>query len=233
MLGSSRTESVRTPILVSWSGGKDAAWALHRLRESAQWDVVGLLTTVTDAYERVAMHGIRRDVLHAQAAAVGLPLIEARQQRNADNTMYEAAFATALDTARVQWPGLRHVAFGDLFLADVRAYRDALCARLGWECVYPLWGVDTFALAHAMLDGGLRARLCCVDTQQLDAGFVGRKFDAELIDALPATVDRCGEHGEFHTCVHAGPMFMQPLALRRGESVLRDGRFAFSDLLLG
>ena len=233
MLCSSRAESVRTPILVSWSGGKDAAWALHTLRASAQWDVVGLLTTVTDAYERVAMHGIRRDVLHAQAAAVGLPLIEARQPSNADNTMYEAVFATALDTARAQWPGLRHIAFGDLFLADVRAYRDALCARIGWECVYPLWGADTSELAHTMLAGGLRARLCCVDTQQLDAGFVGRTFDAELIDALPATVDRCGEHGEFHTCVHDGPMFMQPLALQRGESVLRDGRFAFSDLLLG
>ncbi len=233
MLCSSRAESVRTPALVSWSGGKDAAWALHTLRASAQWDVVGLLTTITDEYERVAMDGIRRDVLHAQAAAVGLPLIEARQPCNADNTMYEAVFATALDTARVQWPGLRHIAFGDLFLADVRAYRDALCARIGWECVYPLWGADTSELAHTMLAGGLRARLCCVDTQQLDAGFAGCTFDAELIDALPATVDRCGEHGEFHTCVHAGPMFMQPLALRRGETMLRDGRFAFSDLLLG
>lgn len=223
---------MRTPILVSWSGGKDAAWALHTLRASAQWDVVGLLTTVTDEYERVAMHGIRRDVLHAQAAAVGLPLIEARQPRNADNTVYEAAFVTALDAARARWPKLRHIAFGDLFLADVRAYRDALCARLGWECIYPLWGADTSALARAMFNGGLGATLCCIDTQQLDAAFAGRTFDAELIDALPATVDRCGEHGEFHTCVHAGPMFTHPLALQRGETLLRDGRFAFCDLLL-
>ena len=223
---------MRTPVLVSWSGGKDAAWALHALRGSAQWDVVGLLTTVTDEYDRVAMHGIRRDVLHAQAAAVGLPLIEALQPRHADNAAYEATFASALDTARARWPGLHHIAFGDLFLADVRAYRDVLCARLGWTPVYPLFGSDTDALANDMLDGGLRAILCCVDTQQLDADFAGRTFDTALLDVLPATVDRCGERGEFHTCVHAGPMFAKPLALRRGETVLRQGRFAFTDLLL-
>ena len=223
---------MRTPILVSWSGGKDAAWALHALRTSTQWEVVGLLTTVTDEYDRVAMHGIRRDVLHAQAAATGLPLIEARQPRNADNVAYEATFASALETARARWPGLHHIAFGDLFLADVRAYRDAMCARLGWTPVYPLFDSDTNALARDMLAGGLRAVLCCVDTQQLDGGFAGRAFDADLLGALPATVDPCGERGEFHTCVHAGPMFTRPLALRRGDTVLRDGRFAFTDLLL-
>jgi uncharacterized protein (TIGR00290 family) len=223
---------MRTPVLVSWSGGKDAAWTLQTLRSSAQWDVVGLLTTVTDEYDRVAMHGIRRDVLHAQAAAVGLPLIEARQPRNADNAAYEAAFAAALETARTRWPDLRHVAFGDLFLADVRAYRDALCTRLDWTPVYPLFGSDTNALAGEMLAGGLRAILCCIDTQQLDVAFAGRSFDAELLISLPATVDRCGERGEFHTCVHAGPMFVQPLALERGQTMLRDGRFAFTELLL-
>jgi uncharacterized protein (TIGR00290 family) len=230
--GSPRTESIRTPILVSWSGGKDAAWTLHALRGSAQWNVVGLLTTVTDEHDRVAMHGIRRDVLHAQAAATGLPLIEARQPRNADNATYEATFASALDAARARWPGLHHVAFGDLFLADVRAYRDALCARLGWTPVYPLFGSDTNVLAGDMLAGGLRAVLCCIDTQQLDARFAGREFDADLLADLPATVDRCGERGELHTCVHAGPMFVRPLRLRRGDTVLRDGRFAFTDLLL-
>ncbi len=221
-----------TEILVSWSGGKDAAWALHALRASAQWNVVGLLTTVTDAYERVAMHGIRRDVLHAQAEAVGLPLIEARQPRNADNAMFEAAFAGALDTARTRWPKLRHIAFGDLFLADVRAYRDTLCARLDWSPVYPLFGADTRALAREMLTGGLRAIVCCVDTQQLDGGFAGRAFDADLLDSLPAGVDYCGENGELHTCVHDGPMLQHPLKLRCGETVLRDGRFAFCDLVL-
>ncbi|HTA66440.1 MAG TPA: ATP-binding protein [Xanthomonadaceae bacterium] len=223
---------MRTPVLVSWSGGKDAAWTLHTLRMSTQWDAVGLLTTVTDEYERVAMHGIRRDVLHAQAAATGLPLIEARLPRNADNATYEASFATVLDEAHARWPDLRHVAFGDLFLADVRAYRDALCARLGWTPAYPLFGSDTRTLAVEMLAGGLRATLCCVDTQQLDARFAGRAFDADLLDALPEGVDRCGERGEFHTCVAAGPMFASPLALRSGETVLRDGRFAFTDLRL-
>jgi uncharacterized protein (TIGR00290 family) len=223
---------MRIPVLLSWSGGKDSAWALHVLRNDPRHEVVGLLTTVTDAYDRVAMHGIRRDVLHAQAAAAGLPLVEARLPRDPDNDAYEAAFASALDSARAQSPALRHVAFGDLFLADVRAYRDALCARLGWTGVYPLWESDTGVLAGRMIEGGLRATLCCVDTTQLDARFAGRPFDADLLDDLPAGVDRCGERGEFHTCVHAGPMFAQPLALRTGENVLRDGRFAFTDLLL-
>lgn len=225
---------MRAPVLLSWSGGKDSAWALHVLRQDPLHEVVGLLTTVTDAYDRVAMHGIRRDVLHAQADAAGLPLVEARLPRAADNATYETSFAAALGQARERWPELHHIAFGDLYLADVRAYREALCARLGWQPAFPIWGVPegTGALAKAMIDAGLRASLCCVDTQQLDADFAGREFDHDLLDGLPETVDRCGEHGEFHTCVHAGPMFRAPLALRKGETVLRDGRFAFTDLLL-
>ena len=222
----------RTPVLLSWSGGKDSAWALHVLREDSAFDVVGLVTTVTDAYDRVAMHGIRRDVLHAQAAAAALPLIEARLPRDPDNAAYEAAFADALAKARADHPALHHVAFGDLFLEDVRDYRDALCARLAWQGIYPLWGSDTRELAARMIDGGLRASLCCVDTQQLDAAFCGRTFDAALLADVPSTIDPCGERGEFHTCVHAGPMFARPLALRPGETVLRDGRFAFTDCLL-
>ena len=152
--------------------------------------------------------------------------------RAADNARYEAAFAAALEQARTRWPGLRHIAFGDLFLDDVRDYRDALCARLDWTPVYPIWGEDTAALARKMIASGLRASLCCVDTQQLDACFAGRDFDAALLAKLPAGVDPCGERGEFHTCVSAGPMFARPLSLHRGETVLRDGRFAFTDLLL-
>lgn len=223
---------MRKPILVSWSGGKDAAWTLHTLRQSREYDVVGLITTVTEGYERIAMHGIRRDILHAQADALGLPVIEARLPQRADNATYEAAFAAALEQARLRWPGIARIAFGDLHLADVKAYRDALCARLGWTPVYPLFGADTNQLANEMLTGGLRATLCCVDTQQLDARYAGREFNAELLAELPATVDPCGENGEFHTCVHAGPMFARPLNLLRGESVLRDERFAFIDLLL-
>lgn len=224
---------VRTPILLSWSGGKDAAWALHRLRWSEGFEVVGLLTTVTEGLERVAMHGIRRDVLQAQAEAVDLPLIEARQPRHPDNTTYEAAISAALAQAESRWPGLQHIAFGDLFLADVRAFRDAMLQRQGWQGAYPLWDSDTAALAQEMQLGGLKARLCCVDTEQFDAGFAGREWDPGLLDALPDGVDPCGERGEFHTCVHAGPMFKAPLRLVEGETVLRDERFAFTDFTLG
>ncbi len=222
----------RTPVLVSWSGGKDAAWALHALRQRDDVDVAGLLTTITEGYERVAMQGIRVDVLHAQAAAVGLPVIESRMPQRATNTIYEDVFASALARARERWPGLRHVAFGDLFLADIKAYREALCARLDWTPLFPLFGSDTAALAREMTDGGLRASLCCVDTQQLDSAFAGRTFDRSLLDALPPQIDPCGENGEFHTCVSDGPMFSVPLALRRGDTVLRDARFAYTDLLL-
>jgi uncharacterized protein (TIGR00290 family) len=217
--------------LVSWSGGKDAAWTLHALRQRGEVEVVGLLTTITEGYERIAMQGIRVEVLHAQAAAAGLPVVEARMPQRADNASYEASFAEALARARQRWPGLRHIAFGDLFLADIRAWREALCARLDWTPLFPLFGSDTAALARTMLDGGLRAALCCVDAQQLDAAFAGRAFDAALLADLPASVDPCGENGEFHTCVADGPMFARPLALQRGQTVLRDGRFAYTDYL--
>ena len=218
--------------IVSWSGGKDAAWALHAFRQRNEVEVVGLLTTVTEEHERVAMQGIRVEVLHAQAAAAGLPVIEARMPQGADNATYEAVFTAALAQAQARWPGLHDIAFGDLLLEDVKAYRDALCARTGWTPHYPLFGSDTAVLARAMIAGGLRATLCCVDTQQLDPAFAGRPFNAALLAALPGGVDPCGENGEFHTCVAAGPMFAQPLALRSGKTVLRDGRFAYTDFAL-
>ena len=228
---------MRTPVLLSWSGGKDAAWALHVLRQDAagKWndvEVVGLITTITAGYERIAMQGIRVDVLHRQAEAVGLPVIEARMPQRADNAVYEATFTDALLRTRERWPQLRHIAFGDLFLADIRTYREALCARLGWTPLFPLFGSDTAQLARQMIAGGLRATLCCVDTQQLDARFSGRAFNVDLLDALPAHVDPCGENGEFHTCVSDGPMFDKPMLLQRGESILRDERFAYTDFLL-
>ena len=220
-----------TPMLLSWSGGKDAAWALHALRARGGVDVVGLVTTVTGAYERIAMQGIRVDVLHAQARAAGLPVIEARIPSPCDNATYEAAFADALSRAQERWPGIRDIAFGDLFLEDIKAYRDAQCTRLGWTPHYPLFGSDTAALARDMLAGGLRARLCCVDTTQLDAAFAGRAFDAALLRGLPSSIDPCGENGEFHTCVSAGPMFDAPLDLAPGDIVLRDGRFVYADFM--
>jgi uncharacterized protein (TIGR00290 family) len=219
-------------VLLSWSGGKDAAWTLHRLRRDPSMEVVGLLTTVTREYERIAMHGIRRDLLHAQARAAGLPVIEAGIPPQCDNATYEASFAQALQEAQARWLECEAIAFGDLFLADVKAWREALCARLGWTPVFPLFGSDTAMLAREMIDGGLRARLCVVDTQQLDASFSGRAFDASLLADLPASCDPCGENGEFHTLVHAGPMFAQPLAVERGERVLRDERFAYTDFSL-
>ena len=222
----------RTPVLLSWSGGKDAAWSLHALRQRGEIEVVGLLTTITADYERISMQGIRVEVLHAQAASIGLPVIEARIPRDADNDAYVASFATGLQQAQARWPGLDTIAFGDLFLADIRAWREALCARLGWAPLFPLFGSDTAALAREMIGGGLRAHLCCVDTTQLDAAFAGRAFDNALLEALPAGVDPCGERGEFHTCAWAGPMFAESIAIEPGETVLRDGRFAYTDFTL-
>lgn len=218
--------------LLSWSGGKDAAWTLHTLRQRDDVEVVALLTTVTSGYERVAMHGIRRDVLHAQAESAGLRLIEAVIPPQCDNASYEAALAQALEQARGHWPQLDCIAFGDLYLADVRAWREASCARLGWTIDTPLFGADTAKLGREMIASGLQARLCCVDTQQLAAEFSGRAFDEALLAALPPSCDPCGENGEFHTLVHAGPMLRRPIALQAGEKVLRDDRFAYADFLL-
>ncbi|MEG3192039.1 ATP-binding protein [Lysobacter sp. D1-1-M9] len=219
-------------ILLSWSGGKDAAWTLHTLRQRDDVRVVGLLTTLTEGFDRVSMQGIRREVLHAQASATGLPVIEAWIPQRADNATYEASFAAALQQAGEHWPGLSHIAYGDLLLADIKTWREALCARLGWRPLFPLFGSDTAALAREMIAGGLRASLCCVDTQQLDGEFSGRAFNAALLEALPRACDPCGENGEFHTCVADGPMFARPLQLDRGEHVLRDERFAYTDFLL-
>lgn len=221
-----------TPILLAWSGGKDAAWTLHTLRQRDDVDVVGLVTTVTADYDRVAMHGIRRDVLHAQAARTGLPLIEAVIPSKCDNATYEASFADALAQAQARWPDLATVAYGDLFLADVRAWRVEQLGRLGWQVHTPLFGLDTARVARDMLAGGLRTHLCCVDTQQLDGAFSGAAFDEALLAALPSACDPCGENGEFHTLVWDGPMFDRPLPLSHGEHVLRDGRFMYTDFAL-
>ena len=223
---------MQTPILIAWSGGKDCLLALQRLRADPAWRVAGLLTTITRKFDRVAMHGIRRDVLHAQARALELPLVESELDWPSSNEAYEAAFADALDRARHTTPGLQHVAFGDLFLEDVRQWREALLARHGWRGVYPLWGIDTRALSREFVAGGHRAVLTCVDTAQLDGSFSGRDYDAALLDGLPETVDPCGERGEFHTLSYGGPLFTRALELQRGESVLREERFQYTDFLL-
>jgi uncharacterized protein (TIGR00290 family) len=221
-----------TPILLAWSGGKDCLMALQRLRADPQWQVAALLTTVNRTYQRIAMHGVRRDILLAQADALGLPLLEVDMDWPGSNEAYEAAHERALAEARMRWPGIRHCAFGDLFLEDVRDYRVRQLGRAAWRAVFPIWGEDTAALARRFVGEGHRAMLCCVDTQQLDAGYCGRAFDGALLDALPAGIDPCGERGEFHTLSFGGPQFARELPLRRGESVLRDGRFQFTDFLL-
>ncbi len=221
-----------TPILLAWSGGKDCLLALERLLADPAWLVVGLLTTINRNYHRIATHDVQREVLLAQTAALDLPLIEVPLDWPGSNEAYEEAHAGALAEARMRWPGIRHCAFGDLFLEDVRDYRVRQLGRENWRAVFPLWGEDTPALARRFVGEGHRAMLCCVDTQQLDASYCGREYDAALLDALPAGVDPCGERGEFHTLSYAGPLFHQPLKLRRGESVLRDGRFQFTDFLL-
>jgi uncharacterized protein (TIGR00290 family) len=221
-----------TPVLLAWSGGKDSTLALERLLGDEALRVVGLVTTVTAGYDRIAIHGVRRSILHRQVAGLGLPLFEAEIPPQASNDVYEHAFAQALGQERRHSGALLDtIAFGDLFLADVRAYRDAMLARLGWHGLYPLWGEDTAQLAHRFIHRGYRAILSCVDTQQLDAAFCGRDFDVSLLADLPTNVDPCGENGEFHTCVHGGPLWRTPIELVRGERVLRDARFQYIDLL--
>jgi len=217
---------VRT--LLSWSSGKDSAWALHALRQSSQFEVVGLLTTVNLAADRVAMHAVRSELLQAQAEALGLPLHSVGIPQPCSNAQYEEAMAAAV--ARATAAGVTAMAFGDLFLEDIRAYRVAKLAGTGIEAIFPIWGIPTAHLARQMIDGGLRARLTCVDPKQLAKEFVAREFDRSLLEDLPSTVDPCGERGEFHTFAYDGPMFRRPLAIRTGEIVERDG-FVFADLL--
>lgn len=218
----------RPKALLSWSSGKDAAWTLHVLRQRGDVDVVGLLTTVNATHERVAMHAVREELLERQANAAGLPLWKVAIPYPCPNDAYERAMAAAC--ARAVGEGITRVAFGDLFLEDVRAYREQKLANTGLAPLFPLWGRDTRDLALEMLAGGLRARLTCVDPKQIDKAFAGRAFDERLLAELPPSADPCGERGEFHTFCHAGPMFSAPIAVVGGEVVERDG-FVFADLL--
>jgi uncharacterized protein (TIGR00290 family) len=223
--------ATRPRALLAWSSGKDSAWTLHVLRQQAEVDVVGLLTTVNQAFDRVAMHAVRRELLAAQAAAVGLPLETVEIPYPCSNAEYEAAMAAAM--ARARGDGIAAVAFGDLFLEDVRRYREDRLRGSGIAPLFPIWGIPTDALARRMLDAGLRARLTCVDPKQLPAAFAGRDFDRALLDDLGRHpgVDPCGERGEFHSFAYAGPMFARPVPIRAGDVVQRDG-FVFADLVL-
>ena len=214
-------------IILSWSSGKDAAWALHVLRQDPANEVVGLLVTTNDAFDSVAMHGVRRDVVEAQARAAGLPLHVVSIPHPCPNDIYEARMNAFVERARSE--GIEAVAFGDLFLEDVRAYREARMSGTGITPLFPLWGRDTSDLARDMIGAGVAARIVCLDPRQIDRRFIGRDFDSALLSELPGGADPCGERGEFHTFAYAGPMFSAPIPIRSGETIERDG-FLFADL---
>ena len=215
-------------VLMSWSSGKDSAWALYLLRRDPSIEIVGLLTTLNTEFQRVAMHGTRRSVLEAQAEAAQLPLWVVPLPWPCSNEIYEQRMTEVCDRAIREH--VNAIAFGDLFLGDVRAYRERQLAPTGLEPLFPLWEIPTDQLAGEMISGGLRARLACVDTKQLPPTFAGREFDDTLLRDLPHSVDPCGERGEFHTCVYDGPMFNAFLPLQAGEIVERDG-FLYADFL--
>jgi uncharacterized protein (TIGR00290 family) len=213
---------------LSWSGGKDSALALWTLRTGAGPAPSALLTTVTADFERISMHGVRRELLVRQADAVGLPLVEVQIPAVCSNEVYEQRMGQTLAESPLR--EAQTIAFGDLFLADVRAYREERLATVGKQALFPLWGRDTGALAREFVAAGFRAVLVCVDPTKLDASFAGRSFDQKLLDELPTEVDPCGENGEFHTFVHAGPIFRESIACELGEVVTREG-FVFCDVL--
>jgi len=219
----------RQRVVLSWSSGKDSAWTLHRLRQDPDIEVTALVTTVNAEFNRVAMHAVRQELLQAQAEAAGLPLIEVPIPYPCSNAEYESRMRALIERLRAE--RIERIAFGDLYLADIRAYREQQLQGTGIAPLFPLWNEPTAALARNMIAGGLRAVLTCVDPKQLAPAFCGRQFDADLLEALPAGTDPCGENGEFHSFACAGPMFRVPIAVATGATVERDG-FVFTDLCL-
>lgn len=214
--------------ILSWSSGKDAAFALHEVRRTGAAEVAALLTTVNETHERVAMHSVRERLLDLQAEAAGLPLIKVPLPWPCPNEVYEERMAVAM--AEVKARGITHTIFGDLFLEDIRAYREEKLAAAGMSALFPLWGRNTATLAREMIASGLVAHLACVDPKQIPAGLSGRRFDLDLLAELPEGADPCGENGEFHTVVTAGPMFARPIAVEIGETVTREG-FVYTDVI--
>lgn len=220
---------MKPKALIAWSSGKDSAWALHRVRLTGEIEVVGALTTITENFGRVSMHGVRREILEAQCAAANLPLMPVMIPFPCPNEIYERRMGEAMQVARAQ--GVTKIVFGDLFLEDIRAYREEKLRGTGIEAVFPLWKIPTDKLAREMIEGGLRARVATLDPKKVPRELAGASFDEELLAALPAGVDPCAENGEFHTCVVGGPMFSRNVDVRVGEAVERDG-FVFADLRL-
>jgi uncharacterized protein (TIGR00290 family) len=214
--------------LLSWSSGKDSAWSLYLLRQNPEYEIVGLLTTFNREADRVAMHGVRRALVQAQAAAAGIPLWEVDLPWPCSNEDYESAMLATCKKAVAN--GIEFVAFGDLFLRDIREYREKQLRDTGLSPLFPVWEIPTRKLAEEMIASGLRAKLACIDTKQISGDFAGREFDAQLLSDLPASADPCGENGEFHSFVYAGPMFERPVAIEVGEIVTRD-QFVYADLI--
>jgi uncharacterized protein (TIGR00290 family) len=219
---------MRTPVLFCWSGGKDSAMALHSLLHHPDFEVISLLTTVTEEYQRISMHGVRRELLHRQAQSIGLPVEEVPIPSQCVNSIYEARMGEAI--LRFRQHGVGHVAFGDIFLEDLRAYREEKLSKAEMTAIFPIWKVDTRELAARLLTEKFRAVAACIDPAKLDPSFAGRELDASFFDDLPPHVDPCGENGEFHTFVFDGPIFREPIALQIGAVVERNS-FVFCDLL--
>ena len=213
---------------MAWSGGKDSALALSEITNSC-YEVKSLLTTVTEGFDRISMHGVRRDLLHAQASSLGLPLEEVWIPKGSSNETYDAQMRAALLKHRSE--GVEHIAFGDLFLQGIRSYRETRLREVAMQGLFPLWGRDTTKLAREFIKRGFRATICCIDPRKLGKDFCGKEFDESFLDSLPTGVDPCGENGEFHSFVYAGPIFKRELRTTKGEVVLREG-FYFADLLL-
>ena len=220
--------STRKKVICAWSGGKDGAMALHELLHEASYEITTLLTVITEEYSRVSMHGVRSSLMDAQASSLGIPLEKIYITRDSGQAGYEECMRRSLIHHKER--GVEAVVFGDIFLADLRRYREDRLRETGMEAIFPLWGRDTRRLASSFIERGFRAVITCVDSTALDRSFAGIQFDRRCVDALPAGVDPCGENGEFHSFVYDGPPFKKPVAYTAGETVLRDGRFYFSDI---
>ena len=220
---------MRERVLMSWSGGKDSSLALHQIQQSQKYEIEALVTTVTADYDRVSMHGLRNSLLNDQVQALNIPLHKVEISKNATNDEYQSRMEEALLEYKNQ--GMESVVFGDLFLEDIKKYREELLGEIGMECLFPIWGKDTIKLAQDFIDMGFKAKTVCVDSNILGKEFVGREFDRQFLDDLPHTIDPCGENGEFHTFVYDGPIFDKPISHEIGEIVLRDERFYYCDIL--
>lgn len=220
---------MKQKVLMSWSSGKDSAFALHRLMNSDEYEVVGLLTTLTRDYDRVSMHGVRRALLQAQAESIGLPLHIVWISAGGSNEEYEAQMRAVLDEQKAA--GVTAIAIGDIFLEDLRRYREERLAQVGLQAVFPIWGRNTGELSREFIDSGFKSIITCVDSERMSGSFAGRVYDHDLLADLPRNIDPCGENGEFHSFAFDGPIFRKPVSFIKGEVVLRDNRFFFCDLI--